>query len=336
MKDPAPGPEGSSPPPVADPSSFEAPEVKVWGVEVWSGAVNTWECDAMGHMNTRFYAAKATEGLVGLAAALGLPEAFSPRANATLLVSEHHIRFLREARAGAALYMRGGVLEIGENEATLLLVIFHAATGEPSASFRTVVRHVTPHDAQPFAWSARTLALAAALAAPMPSYAATRSIELSPVTSQASLQRADALALMTVGGGAVLAQDCDVFGRMPPERFMGRISDGAPRLAVRPGAPAARRDKPVGRIGGAVLEYRLIYLRWPRAGDRLLLRAGLADVGERTQRRIYWLLNPQDGEAWAVAESITVSIDLETRKIAPIPAETRERLSLSVTDGLTL
>lgn len=329
MTDPAPRPERSSPPPVAEPLAAEP-----WGVEVWSGAVNTWECDVMGHMNTRFYAAKAMEGLVGLAAALGLPEAFSPRANATVLVREHYIRFLREARAGAPLYMRGGVLEIGENEATLLLVIFHAATGEPSASFRTVVRHVTPHDAQPFAWSARTLALAAALAAPMPAYAAPRSIALSPVTSQASLRRADALALTGVGAGAVLAQDCDVFGRMPPERFMGRISDSAPRLAIRPGAPAA--DKPAGRMGGAVLEYRLIYLRWPRAGDRLQLRAGLADVGERTQRRVYWLLNPQDGEPWAVAESITVSIDLETRKIAPLPAEAREGLSKFVVEGLTL
>ena len=40
------------------------------GIEVWRGCVNTWECDEMGHLNVRFYVARAMEGLVGLAAAL--------------------------------------------------------------------------------------------------------------------------------------------------------------------------------------------------------------------------------------------------------------------------
>ena len=34
------------------------------GVEVWRGGVNTWECDEMGHLNVRFYVARAMEGLV--------------------------------------------------------------------------------------------------------------------------------------------------------------------------------------------------------------------------------------------------------------------------------
>ena len=49
-------------------------------MEVWRGGVNTWECDEMGHMNVRFYVANAMEGLVGLAAALGMPEAFKTNA----------------------------------------------------------------------------------------------------------------------------------------------------------------------------------------------------------------------------------------------------------------
>lgn len=48
------------------------------GVEVWRGGVNVWECDEMGHMNVRFYVTRAMQGLVGLAAELGMPEAFSP------------------------------------------------------------------------------------------------------------------------------------------------------------------------------------------------------------------------------------------------------------------
>ena len=89
------------------------------GVEIWRGGVNTWDCDEMGHMNVRFYVSRAMEGLAGLAAELGLPHAFSPYANATLVVREQHIRFLREAHAGAALHMLGGVIEISDTEARL-------------------------------------------------------------------------------------------------------------------------------------------------------------------------------------------------------------------------
>ena len=47
-------------------------------VEVWRGGVNTWEIDMMGHLNVRFYVARAMEGLVGAAAALGMAGAFRP------------------------------------------------------------------------------------------------------------------------------------------------------------------------------------------------------------------------------------------------------------------
>ena len=57
-------------------------------VEVWSGGVNTWECDEMGHMNVRFWVAKAQEGLAGLAAQLGMPRAFAGDGEATVIVRE--------------------------------------------------------------------------------------------------------------------------------------------------------------------------------------------------------------------------------------------------------
>ncbi|HEX5379645.1 MAG TPA: thioesterase, partial [Phenylobacterium sp.] len=46
----------------------------------------------MGHMNVRFWGAKALEALGGLAVRLGMPDAFSPQAGATLIVREQHIR----------------------------------------------------------------------------------------------------------------------------------------------------------------------------------------------------------------------------------------------------
>ena len=61
-------------------------------VEVWSGGVNTWESDEMGHLNVRFWVAKSLEALGGLARVLGMPQAFTTEAGATLVVREQHMR----------------------------------------------------------------------------------------------------------------------------------------------------------------------------------------------------------------------------------------------------
>jgi acyl-CoA thioester hydrolase len=313
------------------------PNPEEWGVEVWRGGVNTWECDEMGHMNVRFYVAKVMEGLVGLAAELGLPHAFSVGANATLLVREQHIRFLREARAAAVLHMRGGVLEMSESGARLLLVLFHSVSGEPAAAFQVVVSHVTPGDGLPFPWPSRARTRAAALAAPLPVYAAARSIGQADFVSQASLARAEALGLTPIGAGAVLAQDCDIFGRMRAEQFVSRVSDGVGRLTglTRKRVMEASDPRPA-RVGGVVLEYRLVHLRWPRVGDRLLLRSGLAGVDRRTQRLIHWLLDPLSGEPWGVAEAVAAVLDLDARKLTPIQPAAEAALNAMAVKGLTL
>ncbi|WP_308237939.1 thioesterase family protein [Phenylobacterium sp. J426] len=124
------------------------------GVEVWRGSVAAWECDHMGHMNVGFYVAKASEGLVGLAAELGMPHAFAPDASATLIVRDQHIRFLKEARPGAALHMTGGVVEVDEDTARLAFLMHHG-DGAFAASFQTLVAHATPRDGRAFPWPER-------------------------------------------------------------------------------------------------------------------------------------------------------------------------------------
>jgi acyl-CoA thioester hydrolase len=301
-------------------------------VEVWRGSVATWECDAMGHLNVGFYVAKSMEGLVGLAAELGMPDAFAPDARSSLIVREQHIRFLREARPNAPLSMTGAVVEMGECDARLLLLLHHR-TGEIAASFQTVVAHATARDGRPFPWPARMLERAKALTAEVPPEAAARSLGLGPVKSQASLARAEALGLGRTALGAVRAADCDVFGRMRTEQMMARISDGIPHFfqGKRPGAEGLGE-----RAGGAALEYRVIHLDWPRAGDRVELRSGASGGDARFRKLTHWLLDPESGRAWAVAEAIAVSFDLETRKIVTLSDEALAEANARVIEGLTL
>jgi len=302
------------------------------GVEVWRGGVAAWECDAMGHLNVGFYVAKSMVGLAGLAAELGMPGAFAPDAAATLVVREQHIRFVREARPGAPLYMTGGVVEMGEDEARLILLLFHR-NGELSASFQTVVAHTTAREARAFPWADRIRARGEALRMGIPAAAAPKSIALEPIVTQASLEGAEALGLRRTALGAVLAADCDAFGRMRTEQMMARISDGIPHFfdGQRPGAAPSG-----GRVGGAALEYRLIHHAWPRAGDRVELRSGSGGGDARFRRLIHWLLDPATGRPWGTAEAIAVSFDLETRKIISLTDEQLAAANATAVPGLTL
>ncbi len=306
-------------------------------MEIWRGGVNTWECDEMGHMNVRFYVTKAIEGLAGLAARLGLPHAFAPGAGATLLVREQHIRFLRECHAGAPLHMMGGVIEMGEEEARLLQLLVHSNSGELAATFQTTVVHATPGEARAFPWPKRTLEHAAGLMVEAPKAAQARSIDLGPFETQAGLARADKLGLVCTGIGALGPAEVDVFGRMRAEQFIGRVSDGVSRLVgpVRE-AVAARAPEPPKRTGGAVLEYRIVHLDWPRAGGRFELRSGLAGYDGRTQRMIHWMLDPETGEPWGTSEAVAITFDLDARKVVPISQAAQDVLAELVTPGLGL
>jgi acyl-CoA thioester hydrolase len=302
-------------------------------IEVWRGGVAAWEADEMGHLNVGFYVAKAMEGLASLAAELGMPRVFTAAAQATLIVRDQHIRFLREARPGAPLTMTGGVLAMGESDARLFLIMRHPS-GEPAASFQTVVAHATAREARAFPWPERIRTRAEALACEVPPNAAPRSVGLEPLETRASLARADALGLLHTGLGVVAPADCDAFGRLRTEGFMQRLSSAIPHLFAqgRPGRPDSER----GKVGGAALEYRLVHHAWPHAGDRLMLRSGFAGGDARFRRLVHWMVDPDSGRPWASAEAIAVSLDLQARKIITLSGEELDRVNAQVTPGLTL
>lgn len=307
------------------------------GVEIWRGGVNTWDCDEMGHMNVRHYVVRAQEGLIGLAAELGLPGAFSPHANATLLVKEHHIRFLREAHAGAPLTMLGGVIEMSETDARLLQLLIHPATGELAATFQTTVIHATPREGQPFPWPRIARERAEALMVEVPEKARARSIDLSPFAPTASLARADALKLPRIGLGGLLPTDCDVYGRMRAEQFIGRVSDGIGAF-IHPfrDLVVEHAEHRPQRMGGAVLEYRIAYLAWPRIGDRIDIRSGLVGTDARTMRVVHWMLDPATGEPWGTSEAVAITFDLDARKVVPVSDAARAALARFEVPGLAL
>jgi acyl-CoA thioester hydrolase len=303
------------------------------GIEVWRGGVATWECDVMGHLNVGFYVAKCQEGLAGLAAALGMPKAFTPNAQATLVVRELHVRFLREARPSQVLSMTAGVIAIGETDARLLFLLRHA-DGQLSAAFSMTVAHVTAREGRAFPWPERVRARAVALEVVAPAQALPRGLRVEPFDTRASIGRAESLGLTRIAMGALGPGECDVFGRMRPEVLISRISSGVPRLLQAVDRPAVTNDGK--RMGGAVVEYRMVYLAPGGVGGQFEIRSAFVGGDTRSRRLIHWMLDADSGQPWGVAEAVAVSLDLDTRRITNMSQAALDALSPHFVADLTL
>jgi acyl-CoA thioester hydrolase len=308
-------------------------------IEVYRGSINTWECDEMGHMNVRFYVAKMMEGLAEFAHVAGLHEAFRPRARSTLAPRDQHIRFIKEAHAGKPFTMKACVLEVSESSVLLYHQIDHA-TGEPCASYRTWIDHVDAETRQSFPWPEATRAALEKLKDTPPAECAPRSIDMSVAPRRvARMADADAIGAPVIGRGVVAPAHCDLTGAMMPEMFLGRVSDSIGHL-LRPwreqvGREAAARGETV-RMGGAVVEYRLVYRRWPKAGDRFVIRSARGFQKEKTHSFVHWVIDPDSGEAWATTEAVAVALNLETRKIMTATPELMAALAKVAPAGLTV
>ncbi len=299
---------------------------------LYQGSVNTWECDDGGHLNIRFHLERALIGLAHLAHALEAPRAFTAAAGATLVPLEAHVRFLKEARPGAPLAMHGGVLEMGASEARVCLDMRHG-DGAPSSVFTLRVAHVDTRGFAPFAWSTRTRAAAARLSCALPEHAAPRSIDMARAPGEANLARAIKLGAARIGAAMVTPDQCDAFGRLRGDHIIGRVSDSVPNLLSQWRREAAAEAGAKGDAAGAVVEARIVFRAWPRAGDLIEVRSGVAEVSEKTQRLVHWLLNPTSGAAWASMEVIALTFDTATRKTIALSSEARARMAKRVLKG---
>ncbi|MEI9964979.1 MAG: thioesterase family protein [Caulobacteraceae bacterium] len=306
------------------------------GIEAWRGGVNVWQCDQMGHLNVRFYVAHAMEGLAALAAALGMPRAFSPGAASTLIVREHHIRFLKEARAGQGLNMRAGLLSFDEDAATALQIVRHSGGEEAAAVFQTRLVHARAETGvHVFPWPPAMRVQARALAVTVPDGLGPRSLEPGADDAGVTLAHARDLGLWPHAMGAFRPDECDLLGRVTPHAIMGRISDGAAHSVTLTREAFGDLGEEGRRIGMAVVEYRLTYFGEPRAGDRFEVLTGLAEVLPRRLRFAHWMFEADTGRPLARADAVLLVFDLDTRKSLTLPDAALKALQGKAVEGLT-
>jgi acyl-CoA thioester hydrolase len=292
-------------------------------VEVWRGCVNAWECDHVGHLNTRYYVARVEQGLAALAQRLGLADAVDGAAGHPLFVKAQHMRFLREARAGAALHATAQVLRWGRDDADVLFLLHHSVSDRVAATFRLSLAYVERGSGRPEPWPAQATRAAAALTCEAPSEAKPRSVSLDGAEVTASLERARQLGLRTTGLGTIMPDVCDTHGHWRLSGFMGRVADSIPHLRNGEWRDVLARTTPGGplRVGSALVEFQTVHVRWPRIGDGCEVRSALAGCTDRVTYSSHWLLDPETGAPWASVRTVGIALDLDARRALPLSSE---------------
>lgn len=284
---------------------------------VWRGLANRWECDEMGHMNVRFYLAKAGEGIEVFLHGLG-----HGRPGGGFVPREQHIRFHREVHGGTSLIGRAAVLSAADDN---LRVYFELRRGFDEALVATIVADIevgARRETPPIS----TMAL--------PEEAQPKGLQMHVRRPIADRSEADRLGLVEIYRSAVQPNQVDRDGVLLPYHLIGMMADGILHLLVQLDPASAQGPRAAG-IGGATLECRLIHRRPARVGDLVIVRSGVMAVTDKVQTFGHWILDLVTGEALATIEQVIIGFDVTSRKIVALPPDVRERMTAAIVPGLS-
>jgi acyl-CoA thioester hydrolase len=302
-------------------------------IEIGMGSVQSWETDMMGHLNVQHYVARVTATLASLALHLGLGPRRS-RAEAVLLAPmEQHIRFHRELRPGAPFTVSGGVLGVHDDRLDVYQEMRHTLSRRLAATFRSQLACVDAANRRPLPLPPDIAATARRLRVALPEEGAPRGLALAPPRPAPDWAEADRLGLFLTQEAPVIPAECDAQGFLEGRAVMARATDGIPALLAKTRGSVRSGDR---NVGGAALEYRLVYRRPPRPGDILAQRSGVSGLGGKTYNLVHWLVDREGGDAVATSESVQVLFDLTARKAIELDPELRGELEQNLVAGLTV
>ncbi len=292
-------------------------------MEVWRGSVQAWECDHMGHFNTRFYVQKAELALAYLFAELGID-------SAKVTVTSQHHRFHREVRAGGPIYATAQVADMGECDAHVMIRILHSASGDLSASFSFRVTGDEP-------WSAAIRDRAAAITGPLDGAVLPRGLrEDEGADPQANRERAIAIGMQATGRTILQSGNCDAQGRLSMSAAMGIIAGSIANMRGSEWREVLRETAPgkPERIGAALVEFSFHHRSWPVLGDCVEVWSGPVDCTDKVTKVAHWLIDPDSGDALASVRAVGVSLDLDARRLIPLTEEAQAAYRREAVSGL--
>lgn len=302
-------------------------------IEVARNSVQTWNIDEMGHMNVQFYVDRAADGLAAVGVHLGLGPAQLRAWGLQLVAIGQHVRFLRERHVGSPFFMRAGVLAADSERLTIYLELVGTKSGNVAAAFtlEAELRDVATQAPQPLPDT--VLDTAHSLAVERPVHGQPKGLTMAPACGGLLLADADAMGMLPTFQALVQPWECGANGLLLLRHFMGHISNGVPNLMGQVGASEFAGHS---NVGGAALEYRFVYRRYPQVGDVVALRSAFTGIGEKTYTMCHWLFDVETGVALASAEAVGITLDLAARKAMSMPAGMRSNLQSALVEGLAV
>ena len=288
-------------------------------MEVWRGVANAWECDHLGHLNTKFYMRRLQDGVLFWCRSLGLDlSVFRGQ------ILNQHIRFLGEARAGAPLHMEGGILGAGPSDVDLLFILRHSASGHPAASFRLTLKNIDRSSGLVVPWPPRVSSQFTNFTVPMTGISEPRSLSLMPDRLEGKFLE-EILRAPRVALGAISEADCDINGYVRSDMLMGMVSDAVPHsssMLWREVQKETMEGDP--KIASVLVEFRFLHAEWARAGDFCEVRSRPDGCTDRAMFTDYWLIDPHRQKIWAKARTAGIAVDLNARKSVVLTREAQK------------
>lgn len=124
--------------------------------------------------------------------------------------------------------------------------------------------------------------------------------------------------------GAVYPWHCDHQGHMTVMFYFAMFDPASWHLLSAIGF--TRERMAAERRGFVDVKSTIEYRSERRAGDLIVIDAGLLRIGNSSITAHYRMKNPENGELVATLNSVTVYFDLDAREPLPIPEAVRERL----------
>ena len=107
-------------------------------IEIYRGAVMPWECDDFGHMNSRFYMGRFSDGAGHLWQAVGMEKTRLQKEHRGTVVLEMRLNYLNDVRSGMMLIVKSTLTRMENKTLTFVHYMFDAETGMPVATGEAV------------------------------------------------------------------------------------------------------------------------------------------------------------------------------------------------------
>jgi len=294
-------------------------------IPLYEGAVADEEIDELGHMNVRFYLAKALLASRTLAAAHGLDEGACRERGALLTIADVFTRHYREQLPGARLSVRGGVIGVRGDGLRLYHELWGAEGDELSATFVHELQLQDRKTREPLPVPEIVAKSASEALIDWPEHGKPRTLDLDRVPPTLSLASARSRGLAMREERVVTAEECDEDGILPASSHQDLVWGGVPTDGRAPGPPLFELPSG-GKFGWATLESRALLFELPRAGTRIQSFGAEVELARKTSFRHHWVYDVERGKLLCTSSILNLAFDISARRSIEIPPELRATL----------